>query len=136
MKEDIIQIVSEYGEEGISRRKLRDKLCPEGGEYNVKDFDKAIEKLLDKGKIRLDDDDILHSSKEKKSNSKKRKRSDENEDSVTQNDASGGQATNGGYYSPYEAKKSKYFDDLWKNGEKYYREHILPADYLSTNPDQ
>lgn len=31
--------------------------------------------------------------------------------------------------------KSKYYEDLWKNAEKYYKENTLPSDYINKNPD-
>lgn len=93
--------------------------------------DNAIDKKVKKRKIdaslnaKSDDDQVEDASDSKLS--KIPKNISKDSDIEVTNDESNIDFT-------LQSSKSTYYDELWKNGEKYYKDGTLPIDYQRKNP--
>lgn len=122
------------GIKGTKLKKLVLKELQEDESVKNEDFDECLALLMKKGTITIDDLGKIRLLKSTEKKSKKRKDYDDNDaDNVEyeskKHKSQETKASNG------QNQKSKYFEDLWKNGEKYYREGTLDAEYVRTNPD-
>jgi IS1 family transposase len=143
MKEDILRILKEnVSDEGLKLKKLKKLVYKSLGHENDEEFDKTIEKLQVKAKIIVTDDDrvFVAASKQREKSSKKRKHDealleDHNENQSKQVDDTGIASEALTTSNATNLTKTAFYEDLWKNGEKYYREGAFTYEYNSKNPD-
>lgn len=151
MKQTILQILQGKGE--LKQKKLWKKVCKkldsgdENDETSIKQFENVLKELLEEKDI-LEIDGQYTINKAKKAipqTNTKRKAGldtykdteDGNNDADEQDETEEGeQQANKRVKLANQTEKKKYqYVDLWKNGERYWKEGLFDTEYLQTNPD-
>jgi len=134
MKKEIISILTEKGP--LSEKKLKKALYKSFAEdkQNDEEFTETLSKLASKGKV-VESDGSYSVVTDSSESANKRKRSDSDvkvEEKPAKKAAPAKANTKG------EAPPANKFqvEELWKNGEKYWREGSFDPEYLRTNPDK
>jgi len=132
MKKVILEVLADKG--SVSEKKLRKytlKKAPEG-EDNETEFDSALASLTKKGKVVFEDDEYKLASEEDSSSKRKRSESESNTEVSEPVVAKKAKES-----KPKDAaSKAPKMEELWKNGEKHWREGTFDPEYLRTNPDK
>lgn len=143
MKKIIIEIL-ESESSGLSLHKLKKHVIKKlSNQNNLDDKDSlddklqsAINSLISKEKVLLNDEDKYVIQKQLK------RKNDENTDGIISNVSNKDENINKKKSKVKDAndvKSSNYgivIEELWKNGEKYWRENSFPMEYLRNNPDK
>ena len=133
MKKVILEVLADKG--SVSEKKLKKyalKKAPEG-EDNEKEFDSALASLTKKGKIVLEDDEYKLASEDDSSSKRKRSESESNAEASEPVVAKKAKESKP---KADAANKAPKMEELWKNGEKHWREGTFDPEYLRTNPDK
>lgn len=142
MKKAIIDTLESKG--SLSEKKLKKgafKVLGEADSDEV-EFSSVLAKLVAKGKIALADGEYALSSATETTESTKRKRSNSEtkveEETVAKKAAPEKSAKTVKKPAAVEGGDGKVMkmEELWKNGEKYWREGSFHPDYLRTNPEK
>lgn len=135
MKKIILEVLASKGP--VSEKKLR-KYSLKAADSDESEFDSALSSLLKKNKVVLVDDTY---SLPAATAEPKRKRSDSDvKETVTEEPkvvAAEEQPTKKAKKEKQVAAPSKWqYEELWKNGEKHWRDGTFDPEYLRTNPDK
>ena len=149
MKKVILEVLASKGP--LSEKKIRKAtLKVEADEYEGKaeefgtTFDGALASLMKKGKVTLCDD-IYSLSAEEAGKKRKRAESDAtdvkeanaiNINDVVADDLVTVQMKKGKNAKEQQSNKAWKYEELWKNGEKHWRDGTFDPEYLRTNPDK
>lgn len=143
MKSTVISTLEQEG--SLSEKKLRKNVQKQTENQDNFDasFEKAINSLLKRSKIELKDNKyflIEENDQPSKKVDKKRKYEENNEEftkstNIEKPKKQSKLAVNSNPKAVDDVKDKKYVE-LWKNGEKLWRENGFDMDYLRTNPDR
>lgn len=131
MKKVILEVLGDKGP--VSEKKLRKyalKKAPEG-EDNETEFDSALASLTKKGKVVLEGEEYKLAEDD---SGLKRKRSESESNAETTEPVATKKVKES--KSKSDANKAPKMEELWKNGEKHWREGTFDPEYLRTNPDK
>lgn len=140
MKKAILEVLASKGP--VSEKKLRKyslkSLEYEGTDEQKSEFDSALSSLLKKSKLVLVDDTYSLAAVQSEP---KRKRADSDvKDTVADPSvvvvAEEQQSKKVKKEKKEEPAKTQKYEELWKNGEKHWRDGTFDAEYLRTNPDK
>lgn len=133
MKKVILEVLADKG--SVSEKKLRKytlKKAPEG-EDNETEFDSALASLTKKGKVVFEDDEYKLAAEDDSSSKRKRSESESNAEAAEPAVAKKAKESKP---KAGAASKAPKMEELWKNGEKHWREGTFDPEYLRTNPDK
>jgi nucleolin len=82
-----------------------------------------------------EDDDVKTTNEESKKRNKKSKKSKDEEEEETSGESKE-EGKKSDETEDLQSKKRWSYPDLWKNGEKFWRENTFDPEYLRTNPDR
>lgn len=134
MKKVILEVLGDKG--SLSEKKLRKyalKKAPEG-ESNEEEFDSALASLTKKGKVVFEDEEYKLSSGDDAGS--KRKRSGSESNAAEPSEPVAVKKVKESKPKADATSKLPKYEELWKNGEKHWREGTFDPEYLRTNPDK
>jgi hypothetical protein len=135
MKKEIIEVLTSKGP--LNAKKLAKKTLKTLGEETNEsefeaDFKTTLDSLVAKGKVLLVDETYSLATAAPEEGKRKRSSSESVQETVVTEKEQKPKAKK----SKNEQPKAPRYEELWKNGEKHWRDGTFDPEYLRTNPDK